>query len=655
MATADDPVIKRVRERLVSGDITKEQATKVLQAYRRQGGQVQPSGQPQSQPEMPEGNALDAVIEPIQAIAGGAGRQAVSGLSGIAGSVMPGPEGQGLATLRQTERAIPDFAPETQAGQRGMQTLGDLMEAGIDIARVPVSGLMGLAELLGSGGDVDRAASVIEQAQTEGVGPTLGSSVMESTGSPALATAASMTPDLVGAFAGMGVSRPVAQKMADIAANRKLKNLVQPNGELTPQFQKALEDQGLTYGQVIEDLPGLPENADPTTAARNLVRAKIKRGDTSPALATKRVDDQGNVVNDPLGEQAVKQGFDPGDVQAIKNAQPGSRAAMRKMLDIRQRIAGDTRKAVDMQPTDVVGESAMKRFQYIRDRANEARQELDSIAANRLRDETIDTDQVVNAFEGSLSDLNVKLDRNSFPPRLDFKGSDIVKDRAAQKVIRDTLDLLAEDEVPTALRAHRLKRQLDTLIDYKKSAPGALTPPGERVAKTVRRSLNDAIRAESDDYARVNDVLSQSLDSINEFSDVLGPSINPFAENAVKAVGSDVARGLLSNRKSRTNLENAVTKLDQTARNLGAEFTDDMGDLVNFNGILYSKFGPTQRQSFAGQIGAEVARGAKQAAQGRSGLQEMAIEKAGEAIDKARNINDEEAYKSLRSLLRNEQ
>jgi hypothetical protein len=196
MATPNDPVIRRVKERLVSGDITKDQAAQVLQAYKeRQAGQQEPTPQPEQQPQpdpMPEGNVLDTIFEPVQAIGGGMAAQAVSGLSCIAGSVMPGPQGQGLATMRQTKEALPDFQPETQAGQRGLETVGDLIQQGIDIVNFPISGLTGLAELIGSGGDIDSAANIVKRVQEEGVGPVMGESVLESTGSPAAATAASM-------------------------------------------------------------------------------------------------------------------------------------------------------------------------------------------------------------------------------------------------------------------------------------------------------------------------------------------------------------------------------------------------------------------------------------------------------------------------------
>lgn len=652
MADPNDPVVRRVKERLVSGDITKEQAAKVLQAYKaQQGGQSQPA----AEPEMPEGNFLDAVVEPAQAMAGGMASQAISGLSGISGSVMPGPQGQGAATMRQTQEALPDFAPETQAGQRSMQTLGDLIEQGVDIVNFPISGLAGLAELIGSGGNVDSAANIVNRVQEEGAGPVMGESVLESTGSPALATAANMAFDIAGAATGVKgasmASRPAIAKLKKVADARKQKALLTPDGDLSPDFERALKREGITLDAIVDDIPSLPDMSNPQQSIRKLIKDKIRRGDTDGALATKRLDDMGNVVDDAAGAEAIKQGFAPGDVQAVKAAKSGSKPAMDEMLKIRQAIFDNTRKAVDVQPTDVIGRSALKRFTHIRETADKARQELDNIASTQLKGKAIDPQRVEGAFRQQLANLDIKVDDSAFPPKLGFKGSQISKNRAAQKVIKDTMDLLAEDETVDALRAHKLKRQLDEMIDYKKSGQGMLTPTGERVAKSVRRSLNDSIREVSDDYARVNDTMSQSLDAINDFSDVLGPSINPFGEGAAKAVGNDL-RGLLSNRKTRTKLENAVTQLDRTAKELGGDFKDDIGDLVNFNGILQSRFGSTKRHSFAGEIGSEVERSGRQLMQGKGGLVERGLEEVGGVVEKARNINDQAAFKSINKLLR---
>ena len=459
-------------------------------------------------------------------------------------------------------------------------------------------------------------------------------------------------PEAVGIAAGTaGLGKAAQLKLADIAQQRRLRSLVTPEGDITPDFERAIKREGLTIDSVVDDIADLPEIDDPRRAARALVKQKLIQRDADGALATKRLDDFGNVVDDPVGESALKQGLQPGDVQAIKVANPGSKSKMQEMLKIRQAIFGNTRKAVDMQPTDVIGRSAMSRFNHIRKTANQARRELDSIASRQLKGQQIDTGKIESAFRQQLANRDIGIDDSVFPPKLDFTGSEISKNRAAQKVIKDTMDLLTEDRAPDALRAHKLKRQLDEMIDYKKSGQGMLTPSGERVAKAVRKALNDSIREVNEDYARVNDTLSRSLDAINDFRDVLGPSINPFDEGAERAVGRDL-RGLLSNRKTQTKLENAVTQLDQVAKELGGEFDDDLGDLVNFNSILQNRFGSTRRESFAGQIGSEIERTGRQMLQGRGGLVERGLETAGEMVEKARNINDQEAFKVINRLLR---
>jgi hypothetical protein len=609
------------------------------------------------EPLMPEGNMFDAVVEPIQAIAGGMASQAVSGLSGIAGAVTPGPQGQGLATMQRTQQALPDFAPETQSGQRALKTVGDLIQSGVDLANFPISGLAGLAELIGGGG-IDSAANIMGRVQEDGVGSVLGSSVLESTGSPALATVASMAPDIAGAVAGFTggriASKPALDKLKEFSNTVRQRTLLTAEGDLSPAFERALRKEGVTLDAIINDIDTLPEMADPTQAVKDLVKQKIARGDTDGALATKRIDNMGNIASDSLAEDAIKQGFIAGDVQAIKKARVGSNAPMREMLRIRQSIFGNSRMAVNVQPTDVIGRSSMARFDHIRNTANQARQELDSIASNNLKGKAIDVAPVEAAFRQQLANRDIKIDDSVFPPKLNFVGSEISKNKSAQKVVKDTLDLLSEDETIDALRAHKLKRQLDEMIDYKKSSRDGLTPTGQRIAKSIRKALNESVRAVDDDYARVNDTLSTSLTALNDFTDVLGPSIDVFADGAAKAVGRDL-RGLLSNRKTQTNLENAVTQLDKVAKDLGGVFTDDIGDLVTFSATLESRFGSTKRNSISGIMEQEGARAAKQIVQGRGGMTDMAIDLAAKGVEKARKINDQEAFKSINRLLRENQ
>lgn len=426
--------------------------------------------------------------------------------------------------------------------------------------------------------------------------------------------------------------------------------LVDEAGQLTKPFEKALKAQGVELVNVIDDVKRLPQDISPERAARDLVLLKLKTKDRDGYLATKRLLPGNTVVDDTLAQEAVRQGFREGDVQAIKVASDGTRAGMRRMIGIKRAIYGDERKALDMRPSDVIGDSAMQRVAHIRDAANKARAELNAIAEQQLVGKRINADKIPNALMAELKELNVELDMSTMPPKAKYYGSLISKDRSAQKVINDVIDLLAEDKTPDAIRAHNLKRQLDTMIDYRKNAQGGLTESGQNVARAVRRSLNEAIREVSDDYARVNDTLSKSLDAFDDLQGAMGKSINMFGPDANKAIGQDL-RSLMGKGKKRVELNNALTKLDDTAVELGGNFADDIRDLVMFDKTLDEKFGDTARRGFAGEIESATARGIDIATGGTSAVLKEGFDFAKKKINERRNINDHQSFKVLDQLI----
>lgn len=426
--------------------------------------------------------------------------------------------------------------------------------------------------------------------------------------------------------------------------------LVDDFGQMTPAFEKALKKQGVDLINVADDIKRLPQDISPERAARELVTLKLQMKDRDGYLATKRLLPGGVVADDSLAQEAVKQGFREGDVQAIKVASQGTRQGMRKMLNIKRAIYGDERKGLDMRPADVIGEAAVKRIEHIRNTANQARIELDRIATKELAGKQINVDKIPNNLMAELKALDVDLDTSTIPPKPNYAGSMIAKDRAAQKVINDVIDLLSEKKTPDALRAHKLKRQLDTMIDYRKNAPGGLTASGQNIVKSVRRSLNEAIREVSEEYGNVNDTLRKSLDAFDDFQGAMGKSIDMFSPDANKAIGQDL-RGLMSNRKTRVNLDAALTKIDDTAVELGGQFNDDIRALVMFDKTLDEKFGNTARRGFAGEVESATARGIDIATGGTAGVMKAGVDFVKGEINKRRNINDHQAFKTLDQLI----
>jgi hypothetical protein len=220
----------------------------------------------------------------------------------------------------------------------------------------------------------------------------------------------------------------------------------------------------------------------------------------------------------------------------------------------------------------------------------------------------------------------------------------ISKDKTSQRIIKDVIDLMSEGGTPDAIRMHKLKRQLDVMIDFRKKSVTGLTKAGKGVLKDLRASLNNAIRDVSPSYAKVNDDLHKSLTALDDFQGVAGSSIDIFGKGSSAAIGQDL-RGLMSKRKSRVKLENAVDQINTTAADLGGNFKDNVKDLANFANALDDRFGDVAKTSIKGEFESALRGGAREAAKAK------VAQKGAEGLEKLKGINDLNAFKSMDDLL----
>lgn len=621
-----------------------EQATPIN--TRKRGGRSANTGNDSAVSADPnQGNALDAVYEPIKAIAGGMANTAISGLAGLGSVIQNYDSAQGTQRIEEVQNSLPDFSPKTEAGKKGLQTVGDLMQAGIDIVNYPISGLAGLASLA-TGGGLDNAAQTVADVQDNGLGQTLGDKTLEATNNPALATGAMMLPDLAAAIVGgKGAKAGIDNALAKLPKKPPV-TLIDDTGRATSSFQSALKEKGVTLENIFpEDLAGLPANIKPKQAANMIVARKIKEGSTDGYLAAKRIDSNGNIVDDQAAINAINQGYEAGDIQAIKIANDATKDGMREMIDVRRKIHGNTAEALDKSPSDVIGRSAMERVIYIKDKATDSAKELNALVDGKLKGQTVNANSIVTRLSDELEKIGVKFDPENPSKIDDWARSEISKDPAAQRVINDTIDLLAERGPADAQRAHKVKKQLDRMIDFKRNSFD-LTPAGEKVAKAIRAELNEAVRAVSPEYARINDTLKDSLTALDDFQTVMGKKFDIADLNASSKAGLDL-RKMISKYKVKEDMRSAVNQLDDIANALGGNFRDDVKQLTQFNKILEKRFGPVEQGSFSPEIEQAIKRGLN----GSDGVKEAALDKGAKFIkENLMNRTDYEAFMALREL-----
>lgn len=581
-------------------------------------GQIQPAEQPQlgepgglvaSIPDIGGEQALGTIGSAIIS-------EPVAGVAGIIQSLNPLAEpGAGARAVESTREAL-TFAPDSPQAVEKLQQIAELAEP------------------------VTTALSATEKG--------LGDFAFELTGSPTIAAGATAVPTLI--LEGLG--------LASLKKLRTGTRLIDDQGNATKALRTQLDKDGLVFENLTPDARAsipkfadkklIPGKSEVAGTGENVLVQQIKSGARDDSLAGFKVVNN-RIEPDKLGLDAIKQGYSEGFVQAVKSANKETKTGMNKMLTMMRRIKKNERLALEFRPADVMGDSFANRIRFIRDKANTARLELNTIAEKSLRGKQINPAPIVDKLESAMEKLDVDLiDGGRGVPKPVFEGSLISKDRTSQRVVKDLIDLMAEGGAPDALRFHKLKRQLDNMIDFRKKSASGLSEAGKNVLKDIRFALNSELRALSPDYARVNDTLSSSLTALDDFQRVSGSSIDIFGTNANKAIGQDI-RGIMSNRKSRVKLENAIDQIESVTADLGGNFTDDLRDLALFANGLDNRFGAVAKTSFKGEIESAIKQTAQQGA--KATVVQTAAEKAGKIGQKLRGVNDFNAFEAMNKLL----
>lgn len=531
------------------------------------------------------------IIEPAAAIASGIGSEVVGGLAGLATAPFVGAE-EATETIEGIREAG-TFQPRTEAGQAGLQTVGDLVQAGVDLVNFPISGLAGLSELI-SGQGVEQAAKTVQDVQEKGVGKAAGDRAFEITGDPLLSAVAETSPALV--------------------------------ASLVP----------------------LTKIAKTESALKTKLADQIKAGSTDKALVNYMVNGAGKLKTDKLAQETVKQGFDQGVIAAVKGATQSDRAKMGQMVDVMQKGKGNALFAMKNRPSDVAGNSLVDRVKYIKEVNRSAGKQIDEVAKT-LKGKTADFDTPVNNFLNNLDEMGIKLDRRLRP---NFKGSDVEGLAAPQSAIANITKRLASGKKgiqPDAHEMHRMKRFIDENVTYGKAGEG-LTGKTERILKKLRVDLDDALDSKFPEYNKVNTTYSDTVGALDGLQDVAGRKMDLFGPNADKATGT-LLRRMMSNAQSRVNLVDAVDGLENISKKYGATFNDDIATQMLFVDELDNVFGPVARTSLAGETAKGFKKGAEVAA-GQRTLVGAGLEAAGAGVEKLRGINETNAFKSISELLK---
>jgi len=429
-----------------------------------------------------------------------------------------------------------------------------------------------------------------------------------------------------------------------------------------------------------DQIENLPAVLPGERAARKAAELPLLRqtGDVEAAgYRLKPVGEGVKVVPDKVQKEAITQGLEPGMVALVKSTTALGRQKMGQMLDnvTAQRT---NLKNANQRPGNVAGDSLLKRVKVIQ-RANTAAGMKVRSASEKLKDVFIDPSPATDEFWGSLKEMGVKIDGAT--GKLDFEGSMIDQlpgpTNALQRLFgrmtnSSAKQPLTQPGMVNARAAHDLKQYIDEVVTYGKGAEG-LSGKTINVMKGLRHNLNQILRESSPEYARANTQYSETIDALDALQDIGGKRLDLTGDNADRALGV-LSRRVFSNAVTGVPLDDAIKQIDDVAKkyvspggkdlmiphrliskSAGVKPSDLDDDLLNqilFASELERFFKIAPSNSFQGGIEKAIDITLAGAQGGSAGLTARALDAAGEMAKKARGINEENAMKAFRKLLK---
>lgn len=367
---------------------------------------------------------------------------------------------------------------------------------------------------------------------------------------------------------------------------------------------------------------------------RDLAQYKISNEKTNPTVSA-----------DDLAKEVSKQGFDDGFIQAAKQTTPENRRKILQMVNIAERGKSDSVYGSSNRPLDIPGKSLSDRVTFLRDTNKQAAKEVDA-AAEDIKGKPVDYNPAINQFAQDINDAGVSMNENG---SLNFKGSDLEFSAGDKKLIQDVYNRAKTIDGSDAYRVHKLKRLIDTTVDYGKGSQTGVTPQGERIVKSFRRAVDQSLDDAFPNYNDANTKYADTIQALESFQDAAGAKVNLFGDNSDKALGT-VSRRLLSNTQSRVNLMDSIKNIEDVSKKYGSHFNDDIVTQVMAADELDKVFGSSARTSLAGDV-EKSTRTALKAASGDKTVTGLAVDAAAKLAERARGINQKNAFKSLKDLL----
>ena len=346
-------------------------------------------------------------------------------------------------------------------------------------------------------------------------------------------------------------------------------------------------------------------------------------------------------------DESVKQGLDDGTASLIVGSSKKDKEAISKMLDIMEKRKVNKRFAVDNRSSQVAGDTLKTRFKFVENVNRQAGKELNGVAKS-LEGQQADLTLPVSKFSDDLNELGVSFDDAG---KINFTDSIIEGSTGAENLLKKVWPRIQRlQNNPDAFKAHNLKRFIDTQVNFGKTSKDGLTNETERVVKELRRNINESLRELSPKYKEVNTRFSETRKAIDNFGKAAGTNFSPDKPSSNEFLGK-LSRRLLSNVQSRETLSDSIYALESVGRKHGAKFGDDLKTQVAIIDEIETLFGSQASNSLQG-VQEKAFTQAARAVTGQETAVGIAIKGGAKVIEKAQGINEKNAIKAIRALLK---
>jgi hypothetical protein len=418
-----------------------------------------------------------------------------------------------------------------------------------------------------------------------------------------------------------------------------------------PAPQANLKGQKVVYPKPKGGVKSTPSGrVEGLATNEGTIKAAIANKTGNPKAAPFKIDKAGNLTKHPYYKTASRQGWPDEVIEVAKVGalNPANKSKLLEMIHITKRAKKDVIWGASNRPTQVVGDSVMARYAFLKKTNSMFGDQINKVARESLSGKHIDHAQLFGQFSDEIAQLGGTLNDKGklvFPP-----GAKLAGQTGNQKGLAQVLSQIkALGPNPDAYALHGLKQFIDEFVSYgkKPGAKTAMSGAAERSLKALRAGINEKLQGVSSNYDIVNTGFADTKTALQHLGEAFGKNL--YGPGAEKATGGRMRRWI-GNADSRVPIMNAFKEADDIARKYGGDFTDAAEPQILIANALDDLLTtPLTRTSFKAE-GSKAVTGALES------IDRSWLHHTGRAIDESVNkimrVSDENAIKALEDLIR---